>query len=105
MKSGQLVQGMQRRTPSADEVRAVSGPAFRALRAVLKHKDVSGDYGGLSRVVDRSTGSVMWVCEQHRTQDRFGTSGEAPRSEEPTRAAGAGAGAGSGVGAGAGSMT
>ena len=49
VKAGKLVEGLQQRTPSAQEVRAVSGPAFRALRAVIQGKDKSQDYGGLHR--------------------------------------------------------
>lgn len=65
------VKGMEKRLPTAEEIRDVSGPAMRALRNVLIANDQSRDFGGLHRVTDRATGNIMWVCNKHVLLPRF----------------------------------
>lgn len=66
-----LINNMKRRIPTPAEVQRVAGSAFRALKTVIKHNDVSREYGGLVRCVDRNTGSVRWVCPEHSVLPQF----------------------------------
>jgi hypothetical protein len=55
-------------TPYERRPKAAQGADQREVLVLLKDLDRTSRWGGLTRVLDKSSGDWLWLCDEHRSE-------------------------------------